>query len=131
MIKKGDKYLCKTSYFNNFIETNIYEVKDVKGNAIAFIDAFNNLHYVDLEDLQTDFTDLNLHKIEVKEAEIVIPKNDPIVSSVMFQLAQRSILGQQKYGTTLEDNNTDDFLEHLKQELMDAILYIEKLQSKK
>jgi len=131
MIKKGDKYLCKTSYFNSFIEANIYEVKDVKGNAIAFIDAFNNLHYVDLEDLQTDFTDLNLHKIEVKEAEIVIPKNDPIVSSVMFQLAQRSILGQQKYGTTLEDNNTDDFLEHLKQELMDAILYIEKLQSKK
>jgi len=58
------------------------------------------------------------------------PKHDAIVSSVMFQLAQRSIVGQQKYGTTLEDNNTDDFLQHLKEELMDAILYIEKLQSK-
>jgi hypothetical protein len=67
----------------------------------------------------------------VKDAEVVKPiiKNDPIVSSVMFQLAQRSIVGQSKYGTTLEENNTDDFLEHLKQELMDAILYIEKLQS--
>jgi hypothetical protein len=69
----------------------------------------------------------------VKDAEIIKPtiKNDPIVSSVMFQLAQRSIVGQSKYGTTLEENNTDDFLEHLKQELMDAILYIEKLQSAK
>lgn len=69
----------------------------------------------------------------VKDAEIIKPtiKNDPIVSSVMFQLAQRSIVGQSKYGTTLEENNTDDFLEHLKQELMDAILYIEKLQSTK
>ena len=68
---------------------------------------------------------------EVKDPVIVTPKNDPIVSSVMFQLAQRSIVGQQKYGTTLQDNNTDDFLEHLKQELMDAILYIEKLQTLK
>ena len=65
----------------------------------------------------------------VKDAEVI--KNDPIVSSVIFQLVQRSIVGQSKYGTTLEDNNTDDFLEHLKQELMDAILYISKLQSKK
>jgi hypothetical protein len=56
-------------------------------------------------------------------------KNDPVVSSVMFQLAQRSILGQSKYGTTLAENNKDNFLQHLKEELMDAILYIEKLQS--
>lgn len=57
------------------------------------------------------------------------PKIDPIVTSVMTQLLTRSQLGISKYGTTLEDNNTDDFLQHLKEELMDAILYIEKLQS--
>lgn len=61
----------------------------------------------------------------VKENKI---KEDTIVSSVMFQLAQRSMVGQNKYGTTLDDNNTDDFLEHLKQELLDAVLYIEKLK---
>lgn len=61
----------------------------------------------------------------VKENKI---KEDTIVSSVMFQLAQRSMVGQKKYGTTLDDNESDDFLEHLKQELLDAVLYIEKLK---
>ena len=61
----------------------------------------------------------------VKKNEI---KEDKIVSSVMFQLAQRSMVGQNKYGTTLDENDSDDFLEHLKQELLDAVLYIEKLK---
>ena len=43
---------------------------------------------------------------------------------------KRSEIGQEKYGTTLKDNDTDDFLQHLKEELMDALLYIQKLQSK-
>ena len=53
---------------------------------------------------------------------------DPVVTSVMTQLLERSQLGISKYGTTLQDNNQDDFLQHLKEELMDAIVYIEKLQ---
>lgn len=56
---------------------------------------------------------------------------DRIVQQVIEQFQQRSEVGIKKYGTTLEDNNKDDFLEHLKQELMDAILYIEKLQDLK
>jgi hypothetical protein len=55
-------------------------------------------------------------------------KTDPIVKSVIKQLKQRSKVGIKKYGTTLKDNNTDDFLQHLKEELMDGILYIQKLQ---
>lgn len=58
-------------------------------------------------------------------------KFDPIVESVREQFLNRSQVGIAKYGTTLEENNNDDFLEHLKQELMDAVLYIEKLQSVK
>ena len=54
---------------------------------------------------------------------------DSIVESVREQFLKRSQVGIKKYGTTLQDNNNDDFLEHLKQELMDAVLYIEKLQS--
>ena len=57
-------------------------------------------------------------------------KKDPIVKRVIKQFKQRSKVGIKKYGTTLEENNTDDFLQHLKEELMDATLYIEKLQSK-
>lgn len=54
---------------------------------------------------------------------------DSIVESVREQFLKRSEVGIKKYGTTLQENNNDDFLEHLKQELMDAVLYIEKLQS--
>ena len=58
-------------------------------------------------------------------------RTDPIVESIVEQFIKRSEVGIKKYGTTLEENNNDDFLQHLKEELMDAILYIEKLQSLK
>jgi len=57
-------------------------------------------------------------------------KRDRIVESVVEKFRSRSEVGIRKYGTTLADNNTDDFLIHLQEELMDAILYIEKLKSK-
>ena len=58
-------------------------------------------------------------------------REDVIVESIRKQFLNRSEVGIKKYGTTLEENNNDDFLQHLKEELMDAILYIEKLQSLK
>ena len=58
-------------------------------------------------------------------------KTDSIVESVVNQFKERSKRGIEKYGTTLQENNTDDFLQHLKEELMDAILYIQKLQNQK
>lgn len=54
---------------------------------------------------------------------------DKIVQEVVDKLQKRSEVGIKKYGTTLEENNSDDFLNHLQEELMDAILYIQKLKS--
>ena len=54
---------------------------------------------------------------------------DKIVKQVVNKFEKRSELGIKKYGTTLEENDKDDFLNHLQEELMDAILYIEKLKS--
>ena len=54
---------------------------------------------------------------------------DAIVAKVIEAYKTRSEVGIAKYGTTLEDNNTDDFLQHLQEELMDATLYVEKLKS--
>lgn len=53
---------------------------------------------------------------------------DEIVESIINQFKDRSSLGIKKYGVTLdrEDLTTLDWIEHLKQELMDAILYIER-----
>jgi hypothetical protein len=53
---------------------------------------------------------------------------DKIVQSVIDKFNQRSELGIKKYGTTLEQNDNDDYLIHLQEELMDAVLYIEKLK---
>lgn len=56
---------------------------------------------------------------------------DKIVESVVDKYQQRSVVGQEKYGVTLErsDLNFAEWLTHLQEELMDASLYIEKLKS--
>lgn len=52
---------------------------------------------------------------------------DKIVESVVDKYLERSQVGITKYGTTLENNNKDNYLKHLQEELMDATLYLEKL----
>ena len=54
---------------------------------------------------------------------------DPIVKQVTDKFLQRSEVGIKKYGTTLHENNTDDFFNNLQEELMDAILYLQKLKN--
>jgi hypothetical protein len=53
--------------------------------------------------------------------------SDQIVLEVIEKYAQRSGIGQTKYGTTLEANNKDNYLKHLQEELMDATLYLQKI----
>ena len=57
-------------------------------------------------------------------------KLDSIVTSVIKQFEERSIKGKEKYGTDLdrEDLALIDWIEHAKQEHMDAILYLEKIK---
>lgn len=54
-------------------------------------------------------------------------KTDRIVDQVIAKFQQRSDVGIKKYGTTLYENNHDNYLLHLQEELQDATLYIEKL----
>lgn len=55
---------------------------------------------------------------------------DSVVDSVIRKFAQRSRVGQEKYGTTLDrtDLKTLDWIIHAQEELMDGILYLEKLK---
>jgi len=50
---------------------------------------------------------------------------DTVVNSIISQFIERSNVGLQKYGTTLDrtDLSAIDWIEHAKQEHMDAILY--------
>ena len=56
---------------------------------------------------------------------------DPIVLQSVLEFIQRSRAGFAKYGTTLADNNTDDFIQHAKEEAMDFVNYLCKLESQK
>ena len=55
---------------------------------------------------------------------------DSIVASIIKQFKDRSVAGKKKYGTDLDrqDLSLLDWIEHAKQEHMDAILYLEKLK---
>ena len=57
---------------------------------------------------------------------------DTIVESVIEQFKQRSELGINKYGVTLDREDLDriQWLQHLQEELMDATLYVQKLKEK-
>jgi hypothetical protein len=55
---------------------------------------------------------------------------DIIVQEVKQLYEERSQVGIDKYGTTLEDSDQDtlEFIQHLQEELMDATLYLQKLK---
>lgn len=55
---------------------------------------------------------------------------DSIVESVISKFKQRSEVGIQKYNKTLDrtDLSYSEWLNHMQEELMDAILYCERLR---
>jgi len=57
-------------------------------------------------------------------------KLDSIVTSIINQFEERSAKGKAKYGVDLDrkDLTLIEWIEHAKQEHMDAILYLEKIK---
>ena len=57
-------------------------------------------------------------------------KLDSIVTSIIDQFEKRAIKGKEKYGVDLDRNDLTllEWIEHAKQEHMDAILYLEKIK---
>lgn len=55
---------------------------------------------------------------------------DSVVQSVITKFKQRSEVGIKKYGTTMDrdDLTRDEWITHISEELMDALLYLEKLK---
>ena len=56
---------------------------------------------------------------------------DKIIESVVKKFINRSDVGYKKYGVTLhkDDQPLDTWLQHIQEELMDAVNYIEKARS--
>lgn len=59
-----------------------------------------------------------------------MPEYDSIVTAIIHKFQERAETGQRKYGTTLDrtDLKTLDWINHAQEELMDGILYLEKLK---
>ncbi len=55
---------------------------------------------------------------------------DSIVLSIINKFKERATFGKKKYGTDLdrEDLKVKDWIQHAQEELMDGILYLEKLK---
>lgn len=55
---------------------------------------------------------------------------DSIVLSVIQKFKERATFGKKKYGTDLDrqDLKVKDWIQHAQEELMDGILYLEKLK---
>ena len=58
----------------------------------------------------------------------IINFRDPVVERVVDKFVERSDVGFEKYGVTLEDDPSDmlAWLNHLQEEMMDAVLYLQK-----
>ena len=116
------KYLnAKEVKCANSSDTGFVEIEKIKKTVNAFVQNPHEENWLVLWHNEKGYAEIISYKDE--------PKKDSIVESVVKQFKERSEVGIKKYGTTLQENNTDDFLQHMKEELMDAILYIEKLQS--
>ena len=57
---------------------------------------------------------------------------DPVIESVVDKFVERSNVGFKKYGVTLDQDPGDlnVWMTHLQEELLDGILYVEKILSK-
>ena len=74
-------------------------------------------------------TNANLPSESVKSYESV-ESVDSVVFSIISQFVNRSKIGKEKYGVTLdrEDLSMLEWIQHAQEEHMDAILYLEKLK---
>ena len=57
-------------------------------------------------------------------------QTDSVVRSIVNKFLERSSFGKKKYGTDLDrkDLTTLEWINHAQEELMDGILYLEKLK---
>ena len=59
-----------------------------------------------------------------------ISQTDSVVKSILTKFVNRAKMGKDKYGTDLDrtDLNELEWINHAQEELMDGILYLEKLK---
>lgn len=103
-----------------------------EGNTLAYLSL--NMALIKLDDfikqyeIDKGFNDKVKHHLDFNGFSF--DKKDPIVEQVIDKFRSRSQEGIKKYGTTLADNKLtqEEWLNHLQEELMDAVVYLERLK---
>jgi hypothetical protein len=69
--------------------------------------------------------------MEWKSTSTADIKVDSVVEAVVSKIRHRSAVGIKKYNTTMDRNDlsTEQWMTHLQEELMDAVIYLQKLKS--
>jgi hypothetical protein len=69
----------------------------------------------------------------LQEDDETISSPDKNVNEICDEFIVRSLVGFKKYGTSTEreDLNLDQWLLHLKQEMMDAVVYVHRIQKER
>lgn len=143
-IKKGQKYICIKNFTSTngdvlFKEGNVYEslsdttlcskvnkdhpIQSLLGDGLKYFFKRDKREPITLAGTNI-YPGINWTRIDTS-----FLMTDPIVEEVIKNFRNRSAVGIKKYGTTLESNNTDDFLQHAIEESMDFILYLQKIKS--
>ena len=68
--------------------------------------------------------------VRMENNTIDVSQVDSVVKAVLDKFLNRAHFGKKKYGTDLDRNDlsTSEWISHAQEELMDAILYLEKLK---
>ena len=79
----------------------------------------------------TEYWEVKMKEKYVTPKPNKIKHEDKVLESVLNKFLERSEIGKQKYGVTLnrEDLSRLEWLKHLQEELQDATLYVEKLMT--
>ena len=106
---------------NHFRLNNIQDGKYLWKNEYEFKETNSLYIKFKIENMQIKDTMSEWIETQVK---------DSVVQSVINKFKQRSEIGIKKYGTTMDrdDLTRDEWITHISEELMDALLYLEKLK---
>lgn len=74
--------------------------------------------------------DIDMQNVVQQELQTTSEPLDSVVRSVIKKFMDRAEMGKKKYGTDLDrtDLSIDSWINHAQEELMDGILYLEKLK---
>jgi hypothetical protein len=105
----------KDKQFTQWLEDNEYKYYIDKSQGIEY--------WCNINGLFTTESLYNSYLIDSKQIK------DTIVGSVIEQFKQRSEVGINKYGTTMDRNDlsTLEWMIHFREELMDGLLYLERV----